>query len=153
MVSWVRCGTWSYRFLIFGVFLTKIYFTGKICALVAAVVKTQRVFSSHGGFSVCVKLDLHSIRAQRKCWYTWRIAWYTIHNGHIEFETLVDQVDVTTCKEMYSKKTCLNEFLVILSLKKPKNWFWNVNKCVHWNKTYCKKNSETLTFCFIYMYQ
>ena len=26
-----------------------------MCALVAAVVKTQRVFSSHGGFLACVK--------------------------------------------------------------------------------------------------
>ena len=32
-------------------------FTGQICALVAAVVKTQRVFSSHGGFLACVKLE------------------------------------------------------------------------------------------------
>ena len=45
---------------------------------------------------------------------------YSILNGHIEFEILVDQVDVPTCKEMYSKKTCLNEFMVILSLIKPK---------------------------------
>ena len=28
-----------------------------MCALVAAVVKTQRVFSSHGGFLACVKLE------------------------------------------------------------------------------------------------
>ena len=33
------------------------YFTGQLCALVAAVVKTQRVFSSHGGFLACVKLE------------------------------------------------------------------------------------------------
>ena len=26
--------------------------------------------------------------------------------SHIQFETQVDQVDVTTCKEMYSKKMC-----------------------------------------------
>ena len=44
----------------------------------------------------------------------------------------------------------LNEFLAILSLIKPKNWFWNVSELVHW--TY-RKNSETLTSCFIYMYQ
>ena len=44
------------RFLIFAVILTLIYFTGKICALVAAVVKTQIVFSSHCGFLACVKL-------------------------------------------------------------------------------------------------
>ena len=57
VVSWVRCGTWLYRFLIFGVFLTAIHFTGQIRALVAPVVKTQRVFSSHGGFLACVKLE------------------------------------------------------------------------------------------------
>ena len=28
-----------------------------MCALVAAVVKTQRVLSSHGGFLACVKLE------------------------------------------------------------------------------------------------
>ena len=40
-------------------------------------------------------------------------------------KTLVDQVDVTTCKEIYSsnKKTCLNEFLVKMSLIKPKKLF------------------------------
>ena len=48
------------------------------------------------------------------------IACYTILNGLIEFRTLVDQVDVTTCKEMYSSNK-KNEFLVILSLIKPKN--------------------------------
>ena len=32
-------------------------FTGQICALVAAVVKTQRVFSAHGCFLACVKLE------------------------------------------------------------------------------------------------
>ena len=32
-------------------------FTGQICAQVAAFVKTQRVFSSHGGFLACVKLE------------------------------------------------------------------------------------------------
>ena len=34
-----------------------IYFTGQICVLVAAVVKTQRVFSSHCGFLACLKLE------------------------------------------------------------------------------------------------
>ena len=38
-------------------FLLRYIFTGQICALVAAVVKTQRVFSSHGGFLACVKLE------------------------------------------------------------------------------------------------
>ena len=33
------------------------YFTGQICTLVAVVVKTQRVFSSHGGFLACVTLE------------------------------------------------------------------------------------------------
>ena len=42
-------------------------------------------------------------------------------NGHIEFGALVDQVYVTLCKAMYSKNMYLNEFLVILSLIKPKN--------------------------------
>ena len=28
-----------------------------MCTLAAAVVKTQRVFSSHGGFLACVKLE------------------------------------------------------------------------------------------------
>ena len=32
-------------------------FTGQICALVATGVKTQRVFSSHGDFLSCVKLQ------------------------------------------------------------------------------------------------
>ena len=39
------------------IFLTQIYFTGQICALVATVVKTQRLFSSHGGFLACAKLE------------------------------------------------------------------------------------------------
>ena len=34
-----------------------LYFTGQICALVAVVVKKQRVFSSHCGFLACVKLE------------------------------------------------------------------------------------------------
>ena len=32
-------------------------FTDQMCALVAIFVKTQRVFSSHGGFLACVKLE------------------------------------------------------------------------------------------------
>ena len=32
-------------------------FSGQICTLVAAVVKTQRVFSSYGGFLACVTLE------------------------------------------------------------------------------------------------
>ena len=40
------------------------YFTVQICALVAAVVKTQILISSHGGFSACANLE-SSIRVQR----------------------------------------------------------------------------------------
>ena len=83
--------------------------------------KTERVFSSHGGFLACVKLESPFNKSAEKILIYMKDSLITILNGHIEFETLVDQVDVTTCKEIYSKKTCLNEFLVILSLIKPKN--------------------------------
>ena len=58
VVSWVRCGldcivSWSFPSFL----LRYTYFTGQICAVVAAVVKTQRVFSSHCGFLACVKLE------------------------------------------------------------------------------------------------
>ena len=57
VVFWVRCSTWLYRFLIFAIILTYIHFTGQICALVAAAVKTKECLALSGGFLACVKLE------------------------------------------------------------------------------------------------
>ena len=43
------------------------YFTGKICALVAAVVKTQILISSHGGCLACANLESSFNKSAEKC--------------------------------------------------------------------------------------
>ena len=51
LVSWVRCGTWLYRFLIFAPLLTlNVFYWRQIIVLDSVVIKAQALFSSHEGF-------------------------------------------------------------------------------------------------------
>ena len=58
-------------------------------------------------------------------------------NGNVEFGTLADQVDVPACKAPIRRPKLILKRQRICSLDLKTNW----------------KNSETITFCFIYMYQ